>query len=178
MLKLIEHVPIVLFIGTYFMFGFFTATQTFVISTLFILILQVINNPKQPIKNYLNSLLVVILGGVTLLTNNPVYIIWAPTVKYIFAASAIITSRVLFKQSLMERGFKLANLHAPNYAWQRLDYALAICFLLMAFINIQVFKNYGSEVWTKFKIYSLFGWILLFIPIIIHIESKSHETQP
>lgn len=176
MLKLLEHIPVVLFLAAYFMYGFFSATQIFVFSTAVILLIQITSQPRQPLKQYLNQLLVVTLGGITLITNNPVYIIWAPTVKYLFAAIAITTSRVLFKQSLMEKGFKLANIHAPNYAWQRLDYLLAFCFILMSILNIQVFKNYGSHVWTQFKIYSLFGWILLFIPIILHIESNNHEA--
>lgn len=176
MLKLLEHIPVILFMAAYFMYGFFSATKIFVFSTAFTLLIQIFSQPKQSVKQYLNQFLVVALGGITLMTNNPVYIIWAPTVKYLFAAIAIITSRVMFKQSLMEKGFRLANIHAPNYAWQQLDYLLAFCFMLMSILNIQVFRSYGSEVWTQFKIYSLFAWILLFIPIILHIESKSHEA--
>jgi|GEM_PF-6349784 intracellular septation protein len=176
MLKMLEHIPILLFMITYFLFGFFNATQTFVLSTMIVLLLQFYLGPKRKFKDYLNQIMIICLGGLTLLTNNPIYIIWAPTVKYLLAAGAILTSRWFFNRSLMEQGFKLADIHAPNYTWQRLDYMLSACFILMSIINIQVFHSYGSDIWAKFKIYSLFGWLLLFLPIILHVESKSRES--
>lgn len=177
MTNLFEHAPIVLFFITYFLYGFFTATQIFVITTALLLCIQIYENPKQPLKNYLNNVLIILLGSLTLLTNNPIYLIWAPTIKYLLAATALIISRLFFNTSLLEKGFQLANLHAPTYSWYRLDYGLSLIFVLMAVINIQVFHSFGSEIWTKFKLYSLLGWVFLFIPIIMHIEAKSHEAQ-
>lgn len=177
MLQLLEHAPIVLFLITYFLYGFFTATQTFVITTAIALGIQFFFQPRLPWKQYMSPLLIVFLGSMTLATKNPVYIIWAPTIKYLLAASAILTSRFMFKSSLMEKALQVADVHAPHYDWKRLDYGLSLCFLLMAVINIQVFKLYGSDVWTKFKLYSLLGWMFLFVPILLHIESYRHDSQ-
>lgn len=178
MLQLIEHTPIILFFATCFTYDFFTATQLFVFATFIALLIKILHNPKQPIKNYLNQALVVSLGGISLLTNNPIYLVWGPSIKYLVLSIALLSSQLLFKKSLIEKGFQLADIHAPHYAWKRLDYILSASFFIMSVINIQVFKSYGSITWSKFKAMSLFGWALLFIPIVLHIESKRHETQP
>lgn len=178
MSPLLEHLPLALFFITYFLYGFFPATQIFIIATSIILFAQFFSDPKQPFKNYLSSLLIIALGSLSILTNNPLYLIWAPTIKYLLAALVLLTSQYIFDQSLLEKGFQLASLHAPNYNWQRLDLFLSLCFITMAVLNIQVFKLYGTDTWAKFKIYSLFIWALLFIPIVLHIESKSHDSQP
>lgn len=178
MVQLLEHIPLLLFFTTYFLYGFYSATQIFIISTTLVFALQVIKTPKQPLKNYASQLLVIALGALTLFTNNPLYLVWAPTIKYFLAAAALLVSQWGFNQSLLEKGFLFAELSAPNYNWQRLDYFLSLCFIIMGILNIQVFKFYGVDTWTKFKIYSLFSWALLFVPIILHIESKrQHEPS-
>ena len=175
MKKSLDSLPIILFFATYYFWGFFIATQAFVTSTAIILAYAYYHNP-QPIKAYSSQLLIIILGGLTLATKNEAFLVWKPTVMYLLTALSLLFSQFYFKRSLLEKGLHSLNLTAPNYPWKRLDTILSVLFALMAIINLQVFRYYGLDIWVKYKFYSLFALLLLFMPVIVHIES--YMTKP
>jgi intracellular septation protein len=175
--KSLDILPISLFFITYYFYGFFHATTILMLSTAVLLITSYIKNP-QPLRKYASQLLIVVFGSLTLITKDPVFLVWKPTIMYSITACSLLFSQRIFRKSLVEKGFNMMQLHIPDYPWHRLDYTLSTFFLLLAVLNIQVFQYFGLDIWVKYKFYSLFGLMLVLFPIIIHVESKSikHEN--
>ena len=173
----LDSLPILLFFVAYYFYGFFTATQVFVAMTAILLGYAYFKSP-QPIKTYSSQLLVIGLGGLTLITRNELFLVWKPTVMYLLTALSLLTSQLYFQKSLLEKGMISLELSAPHYPWKRLDYCLSAFFILLAIANLQVFQYFGLDIWVKYKFYSLFGLILLMTPIIIHISSYAVKQDP
>ncbi len=175
--KSFDTLPLLLFFGSYYFYGFFLATQVFVASTALTLVISYIKKP-MPLKSYSSSLLVIGLGGLTIITKNELFLVWKPTVMYIITSLSLLISQLYFQKSLLEKGINAMGLHAPDYPWRRLDTALSLLFALLAFLNLQVFYYFGLDTWVKYKFYSLFAMMLLFIPIMIHIDSNAVRHEP
>ena len=176
MKKSLDSIPLLLFFITYFVYDFFIATQVFVGSTALILLQSYLQNP-QPLKAYTSHLLVIGLGGLTLVTKNEVFLVWKPTVMYFATAISLLISQLYFQKSLLEKGVNKLDLHAPTYPWKKLDYTLVFLFSLLAIMNLQVFHYFGLDIWIKYKFYSLFALMIMMAPVIMHIESYANLKQ-
>jgi len=174
--KIKEILPLTLFFITYYCYGFFQATSILVISTFLFLIIGYYQTPK-PLKTYTSELILISLGCLTLFTRNELFLVWKPTVMYLFTASSLLISQKVYKTSLIEKALGMADLTAPNYHWYKLDLSIAAIFILLSIANLQVFYYFGLDVWVKYKFYSIFALIALLFPIILHIESKSIPNE-
>ena len=173
----LDALPLLLFFVAYYFSGFFVATQVFVTTTAIFLGYSYLKSP-QPIKAYTSQLLVIGLGGLTLITRNEMFLVWKPTVMYLLTAVSLIVSQLYFQRSLLEKGISSLDLSAPSYPWKRLDFSLALFFTLLAIANLQVFQHFGLDVWIKYKFYSLFVLLLMMAPIMLHIVSHEVKQDP
>lgn len=175
-----EILPICAFLIAWYLSGdFFIGTKVLIGATLLGLAYHFLFQNRQPAKKYLGPALVVAFSGMSLLTHNEVFLVMKATIMYFITAASIIISQFIFGQSLLEKGFKLAEISAPEYCWRRLDISLASAFLLMSVLNYLVFKHYGVVTWGKFKACSLLIWFTLFIPLAVHIEKHAKpNTAP
>lgn len=172
-----ELLPLGLFFITYLLYGFITATQVLVFTTAMLFLSSYVKSPK-PLKSYASQLLVIGLGGLSLLTHNPMFLVWKPTVMYLITALAIVGSQFIYKQSLIEKLFNKAEVTPTGYPWFRLDTIIASIFTLLAIINIQVYQYLGLEKWVQFKFLSLIFVMIIIMGISAHVVSycKSHES--
>ena len=154
------------------------ATGVLVAGTVVTTIVSYAQKP-QPLKAYTSPLLIVFLGSLTLLTKNPLFLVWKPTIMYLATSGAVLVGRLFYQTSLIERSLKLVNIHVQDYPWKNLDYGLALLFLMLAIANLFVYKTFGLDIWVQYKIYSLLGIMIILMPIFIHIESKivKHEAS-
>ncbi len=102
-------------------------------------------------------LVVLVLGGATLLLKDERFIKWKPTIVFwvfslCFLGSAYLGSRNLAAR-LMGQFFD-----APAVAWGRVNLAFTAFFLLCGLLNLLVAYNFSTETWAAFK---LFGFLLL-----------------
>ena len=167
-----EIIPIALFFGTYAFLGLIPATQVLVSSTAFFMIMSYLKSPK-PLKSYTSGLLVIGLGGLSLITHNPVFLVWKPTVMYTITAVAILAGQIIYQKSLSEKLFSSAGVTVKDYPWKKLDITIAAIFSTMAIANLQVYRLFGLDSWVKFKFMSLIAILALLLPITYHIASKA-----
>ena len=172
-----ELLPLGLFFITYLFYGFIPATQVLVFTTAMIFLSSYIKSPK-PLKSYASHLLVIGLGGLSLFTQNPMFLVWKPTVMYLITALAILGSQFIYKQSLIEKLFNKAEITPTAYPWSKLDTIISGVFVLLAIINIQVYQYLGLERWVQFKFLSLILVTILIMGVSAHIVSycESHES--
>nr|VFJ63448.1 MAG: intracellular septation protein [Candidatus Kentron sp. DK] len=106
--------------------------------------------------------LLIVLGGATLLFQDELFIKWKPTaVNWLFAlvfwGSGLVGDKTLV-QRMME-----GNIQLPPVVWSRLNLAWVVFFLVMGFLNLYVIYHFSTEFWVNFKLFGLLGLTLLFV---------------
>ena len=106
--------------------------------------------------------LVVVLGGVTLILDDEIFIKWKPTVVNWLFAIAFAGSQFIGERSLLQRMLG-ANVELPDPIWMRLNLAWVVFFIIVGFINLYVIYNYDTATWVNFKLFGLMGLTIAFV---------------
>ena len=115
--------------------------------------------------------LISVLGGATLLFQDPTFIIWKPTALYWLIAIALTVSHLLFKKNLI-RSMLQAQMELPEPIWTRLNYSWVAFFAIMGVVNLYVAYNYALENWVKFKVFGATTIMFVFIIAQLLLVSK------
>ena len=116
-----------------------------------------------------STVLVVLLGGATLISGDSVFIFWKPTVLYWAVAIAFLVSQYVgdkpFIQRMMEAASKDADepVQLPRNKWVQLNLMWVVFFVFAGGLNIYVAYNYAEETWVNFKLFGLLGLTVVFI---------------
>ncbi len=81
--------------------------------------------------------LLVVLGGATLILQDRAFIMWKPTVINWLFAAVFLGSMFIGKQSLVEKMMSHA-VEAPAVIWIRLNISWVVFFIAMGFANLYV----------------------------------------
>ena len=109
-------------------------------------------------------LLVVALGGLTVIFQNKAFIQWKPTIVNWLFAAAFMISQLISEKTLLERMMG-ANLKLPADVWLKLNYAWIAFFVASGVLNLYVAYQYSEDIWVNFKLFGLLGLTILFIII-------------
>lgn len=116
-----------------------------------------------------STLLVVILGGATLVSGDSVFIFWKPTVLYWAVAIAFLASQFIGEKPFIRRMMEAASkdsgesIQLTPDRWARLNLTWVIFFVVAGALNIYVAYNYAEETWVNFKLFGLLGLTFVFI---------------
>jgi len=166
---LVSFFPIILFFAVYKFYGIYVsgpdaiyAATAVAIVAAFIQTLWHWFVHKEVEKTHLITLvMLVVLGGMTLAFRDPTFIKWKPSVvNWLFGAAFLLSP--LFGKPLTERLMGHA-IEVPDIIWKQLNYAWAIFFIAVGFLNLYVAYNYDEETWVNFKMFGLLGLTVLFI---------------
>ena len=106
-------------------------------------------------------LLLLILGGATLLLQDKTFIKWKPTaVNWLFAA-AFLGSQWIGGKPLVQRMMEHA-VSVPPHVWAPLNLSWVVFFFCMGIANLIVAFNFSEEIWVNFKLFGILGLTLLF----------------
>lgn len=113
-------------------------------------------------KMHLITLVIlVLLGGLTLLLHDERFIKWKPTIVYWLFGVILLGSHYLFNRNLIQRMLEHA-VQLPAPIWNNINIAWAIFFFITGFINLYVAYFHSNVVWVNFKMFGLLGLTLLF----------------
>ena len=137
--------------------GIYLATATLIVATIIQLVVNWLIYRRFEKTHVVTFLVVLILGGATLLLHDERFIKWKPTIVFwIFAvvalASEFIGDRNLFRRFI---GMVDRNIEAPDFVWTRLNLSWIIFFLVLGFLNLYVAYNFDRAVWVDFKVIGL-----------------------
>ena len=105
----------------------------------------------------------IIFGGTTLLTNNPLFLQWKPSVVNWLFAIIMLGSHFVGKKTAIQ--YLLAHkVMLTQKAWRRLNMMWVMFFIFSGIINLYVALNYSESFWVQFK---LFGQLLITISFLI-----------
>ncbi len=160
---LLDFLPVIVFFAVYKISGdIILATAILIPATLAQMAYTWFKLHRIEKMQLVTLILVVLLGGATILFNDKTFIQWKPTVvNWLFGAAFLISSFVGSKtivQRLME-----GNIELPAAIWRHLNNAWILFFALMGGINLFVAYNFSEETWVNFKLFGMLGLTLIFI---------------
>lgn len=107
-------------------------------------------------------LLIVVLGGATLILQDEYFIKWKPTaVNWLFAA-VFLGSQWIGQKPILQRMLG-ENLQLPAPVWLRLNLAWVGFFSTMGLVNLYVAFNFDTDTWVDFKLFGMLGLTLIFV---------------
>lgn len=106
--------------------------------------------------------LVLVLGSLTLILHDPVFVKWKPTVVNWLFALAFVGSRFIGRQTLLERMLG-GQMELPARIWINLTFMWAIFFFVMGVANLYVAFTFDENTWVNFKLFGMLGLTLVFV---------------
>lgn len=175
---LFDFLPIAIFFGVY------KATNDIILATVVLIPATLVQmgitwlRQRRVEKLQLVTLvLVVILGGATVLFQDKAFIQWKPTVVNWLFGLAFLASHFIGRKTLVHRMMG-ANLSLDNVVWARLNYAWAIFFALMGALNLFVAFSFSEETWVNFKLFGMLGLTLIFVILQGVYLSRHLQEEP
>jgi intracellular septation protein len=117
---------------------------------------------KQVEKMHVITLLIILLlGGATLLFQDKRFFMWKPTaVNWLFAL-AFLGSEFIGKKNMVQRMMDHA-ISVPGNVWMVLNRSWIIFFITMGMLNLYVAYTFEENIWVNFKLFGILGCTLIF----------------
>ncbi len=134
---LYDFFPILLFFIAYKTYDIFVATAVAIAASIVQVLGYWLKHRKFENMHLITMVLIVTLGGATLLLQERAYFMWKPTaVNWLFAL-AFIGSHFIGKKTLVERMMSKA-VTVPQQIWKQLNISWILFFILMGLANLYV----------------------------------------
>ena len=186
MKQFFDFFPVALFVVAYYM------SKDMILSTKVLLAASVVQIAvfwlwKRTVeKMHLGTFIVVlVMGSLTILLDDPIFIIWKPSIVNWSVATVLLVS-ILIKKNLVKKlteGFmKQAphlSLDMPHAKWTPIGIIWVLYFIALGIINLFVYFTYGEDFWVTFK---LVGFTVInavfFIGQFIYLSRYITEIKP
>ena len=159
---LYDFFPIIIFFIAFKLAGIYVATA----SAMAISLLQVITywfKYRRFEKMQLTTLImIVLLGGATLLLHKEIFIKWKISVINWLFAAACLASQWIGKKNLVQRLLE-EKISLSTKIWRRLNAFWVVYFLTLGFINLYVIYHFSTNTWVNFKLFGILGLTLAFV---------------
>jgi intracellular septation protein len=160
---LFDFFPILLFFIAYKIYDIYVATAVIIVAS----VAQVgwfWRKHRRVEKMHLITLvLVLILGGATLLLHNEDFIKWKPTVVNWAFALAFLGSQFIGNKNLLQRMLEGQIVVTSQHVWKNLNYAWVSFFIAMGVVNLYVAFNFDTNTWVNFKLFGMMGLTIVFV---------------
>jgi intracellular septation protein len=162
---LLDLAPVAAFFAAYSLGGIYLATAVLMGAMLLLLLADLLRGRRIPPLHWLSTVLVLVLGGATLLLRDARFLKWKPTVfLWLVAVVAVLSAgfgtRPLAQrlvQPMISRGESL-----PRALWLRLNWIWAGFYALLGALNLWIAFHRSERAWVNFKFFGLTAAFLLF----------------
>lgn len=159
---LIDFLPILLFFGTFKLYGIYVGTGVLMIATVLQTLLIYKIDKKLQFIHKLTLVLILCFGTLTLVLQDDRFIKWKPTFLYCAMAIGLAVSVWILKKNFLKIMLG-KQLNLPDFIWSRLNMAWVFYCFFMALSNAYVAIYFTTDEWVNFK---LWGYIFPVIFII------------
>ena len=156
---LFDFFPIILFFVAYKLTNIYTATAIAIVASLALIAWVAFRHRKVDPLQWVSLIVIVVLGGATLVLHDDLFIKWKPTVAYWLFAVALGVSRFGFGKDLLKTTMG-KELKLPEPVWTQLTIAWVVFFALLGVVNLVILYHFSTDVWVNFK---LFGCMVVFV---------------
>jgi intracellular septation protein len=167
MQALLDFLPVVAFVATYWVTGDMSTAIAVIMGAV---TLQVLTTwlVKRELSRMLlaSAALVIVLGGTSLILDDPLFFKWKPTGLYWLFALVFLGSQFIGKQPMVKRmmlSVAQDEFELTDTVWMQLNLAWVAFFIAAGCANIYVAYNYAEATWVNFKLFGLFGMTFVFL---------------
>ena len=167
MQALLDFLPVIAFVTAYWVTGDMSVAIVVIMGavTLQVLFTWLL---KRELSRMLiaSAAMVFVLGGISLLLDNPIFFKWKPTGLYWLFAVVFLGSHFIGEQTFAKRMMQAVakdDFDLPEPVWAKLNLAWVGFFLVAGAANIYVAYNYEEATWVNFKLFGLFGLTFVFL---------------
>jgi len=160
---LFDFLPIIIFFGVYKYTGdIIMATAILIPATILQVAYSWFKTRTIEKMHIVSLVLVILLGGATVLLGDGDFIKWKPTIVNGLFALAFFGSQFIGDKNIIQRmmGDKI---ELPFKVWRSLNLAWVGFFIVSAIANLYVAFQFSEEVWVNFKLFGLLGMTIVFI---------------
>ncbi len=166
---LFDFFPIVLFFIAYKLHGMYVATAVIIAASALQVSIHWFRHRRFEKMHIITLLLVVVLGGATLILHDENFIKWKPTVVNWLFAITFLGSHFFGEKTVIQRMLD-SNIALPSPVWKRLNISWTAFFILMGVLNLYVAFYYRLDLsdqarndnWVNFKLFGMMGLTLAF----------------
>lgn len=160
---LVDFFPLLLFFGAYLHSGdIFVALQVLMVAMPVSFLIKWWITRKIDKMLLGSTVILLVMGSVTLFYRDPVFLYWKPTVFYWLAAAAFLTSQFIGEKPIAQRIFdNLGKMVARK--WRILNLAWVVFFIVAGCLNLYVAFNFSEKFWVNFKVFGFTAITFLFI---------------
>lgn len=178
---LFEMFPIILFFAAYKFKGIYVATAVAIAASILQITYTYYKNRKVEKPMIISLVIIIIFGGATLLVHNELFIKWKPTVLYWIFASALLIGRYVFNKNFIQSMLQ-KQITVPVHVWEKLNTSWAVFFAVVGGLNIYIAYHFSTDTWVNFKLFGIFGCMLIFViiqSIILapHLKDAAEKTE-
>lgn len=159
---LLDYLPIILFVGAYYLRDIYFATIVLIVALFVQVALLWTMTRRVPKMQLTAAVLALVLGGITLALKDPVFIKIKPTALYGLFAVILLGSHFFSERPVIQRLLE-SNLHLPPAVWRRVNLMWAGFFVVCGVLNLYVAYNFAEATWVNFKLFGMLGLTLAFV---------------
>ncbi len=160
---LFDFLPIILFFIAYQLKGIYVATAVVIVAAILQFGYIWFRHRRVDTLLVVSTVSIVVLGTITLLLHDDIFIKWKPTVIYWLFAIAFLASEYLFQGKSLIQRILGHNIHLPQSTWHKLNLGWVAFFALMGALNLFVVYNFSTRIWVDFKLFGALGLTVIFI---------------
>lgn len=160
------------FLAIILFFVIYTTTKNMIWATLAATVVGVIQAAytwwkfkKLSAMQWMSLIVVVVFGGLTILLDDPVYVMLKTTVVCWLMGVAMAVAQCFGHNGLKLLMGSSSDITLPEKVWNHLLYAWVGFFILMGFVNLAIaypFTLAQVETWAKYKLYGYMPLTLIF----------------
>ena len=159
---LFDLFPIILFFIAFKIYDIFIATAVAIIATLLQIIYVYLKDKKVEKVLLFNGVMITFLGGLTILLQDKMFIMWKPSVLYWCFALILLFSNLFLKKNLVQMALG-KQVELKNKFWNVINWYTSIFFVLLGFINLYVAYNFSEDTWVNFKLFGITGLLFVYM---------------
>lgn len=141
--------------------GIYLATAVAIVASLLQVTIVWLLHRRVERMHVVTLLLILVLGGATLLLHDERFIKWKPTAVNWAFALAFLGSQFVGGKPLVQRMME-KNISVPDKVWRPLNLSWVTFFAVSGLLNLYVAFNFSREIWVNFKLFGLFGLTFIF----------------
>lgn len=165
-----DLLPVIVFFLVYKLTNIYTATLAAIIVAVLALLIVWIKKRRIDYMILVSSSIVVILGIITLILHDDIFIKWKPTVicwafGLIFLGSQFIGKKPLIQitlEAVVERTNE-DKIVLPGSIWSKLNMCWVIFYLFLGALNLYVVYHFSTNTWVNFKLFGMMGLMIIFV---------------
>ena len=159
---LFDLFPIILFFIAFKIYDIFIATAVAIIATLLQIIYVYLKDKKVEKVLLFNGIMITFLGGLTILLQDKMFIMWKPSVLYWTFALILLFSNLFLKKNLVQMALG-KQVELKGKFWNVINWYTSIFFVLLGFINLYVAYNFSEDTWVNFKLFGITGLLFIYM---------------